>query len=300
MTETSRAETSRAETNRAASRAETSRAAPSPGGPTAVVKLGGRALEHEPLRRTFAAELSALATDWRLIVVHGGGPEVTAVSRRLGHSPRFQDGIRITSSDEMEVVDMVLAGSANKRLVRALSAHGVHAVGICGSDGPTLAARPQAVPAGTRTGRIDAVDTRLLATLMDAGYVPVVSPVCDDGAGGGVNINADTVAFWLATAIDAAALLFISDIDGVRKNGAVLPRLSSAEADAEIAAGTITDGMIPKIRSSIAAVAAGVDRVHIGSYAEEGALRALLDGTHGTVLAGHGAEAKSPSHKIAE
>ena len=267
--------------------------------PTAVIKLGGRALEQATLRGVFAAELASLAGAWRVIVVHGGGAEVTAMSRRLGHEPRFHEGIRLTTADEMEVVDMVLAGSANKRLVRALSAAGVRSVGICGSDGPTLAARPEAVPAGTRTGRIEGVDTRLVATLTDAGYVPVVSPVCDDGAGGGVNVNADTVAFRVATAIDADALLFISDIDGVHKDGAVMPRLSPAEADGEIEAGTITDGMIPKIRSSVAAVAAGVGRVHIGDYDAEGALHALLDGTRGTVLHA-AADAGSPSHRIAQ
>ena len=267
--------------------------------PTAVIKLGGRALEEEELRAIFAGELASLAGAWRVIVVHGGGAEVTAMSLRLGHEPRFHDGIRLTTEAEMEVVDMVLAGSANKRLVRALSAAGVRAAGICGSDGPTLEARPEAVPAGTRTGRIEGVETRLLTTLMDAGYVPVVSPVCDDGAGGGINVNADTVAFRVATAIGAAALLFISDIDGVLKDGAVLRRLGPAAADREIEAGTITDGMIPKIRSSVAAVAAGVGRVHIGDYDAEGALNALLDGTRGTVLHA-AADAGTPSHRIAQ
>ena len=262
---------------------------------SAVIKLGGRALEEAALRGVFAAELASLAGTWRVIVVHGGGAEVTAMSRRLGHEPRFHEGIRLTTAAEMEVVDMVLAGSANKRLVRALSAAGVRAVGICGSDGPTLTARSEAVPAGTRTGRIEAVDTRLLATLTDAGYVPVVSPVCDDGAGGGINVNADTVAFRVATAIDADALLFISDIGGVHKDGAVMPRLSPAEANDEIEAGTITDGMIPKIRSSIAAVVAGVGRVHIGDYDAKGALHALLDGTRGTMLQVP-ADAGTPSH----
>ncbi|MDE0222212.1 MAG: acetylglutamate kinase [Spirochaetaceae bacterium] len=262
---------------------------------TAVIKLGGRALEEAALRGVFVAELASLAGGghagagqagtWRVIVVHGGGAEVTAMSRRLGHEPRFHEGIRLTTADEMEVVDMVLAGSANKRLVRALSAAGVSAVGICGSDGPTLAAQPEAVPPGTRTGRIDSVDTLLLATLTDAGFVPVVSPVCDDGAGGGINVNADTVAFRVATALDADALLFISDIDGVLKEGTVVRRLDPASADAEIEAGTITDGMIPKIRSSVAAVTAGVGRVHIGDYGAAGALRALLDGARGTVIA---------------
>lgn len=268
--------------------------------PTAVIKLGGRALEEESLRGTFASELRSLIWTWQPIVVHGGGSEVSSVSRLLGHEPRFQDGIRITSAEEMEVVDMVLAGSANKRLVRTLCASGLSAVGLCGSDGPTLVARPEAVPPGTRTGRIEGVDTRLLATLMAAGFVPVVSPVCDDGAGGGVNINADTVALRVATALDAAALLFISDIDGVRKDGEVLPRLGPAEADEEIEAGTITDGMIPKIRSSIAAVAAGVGRVHIGDYGGAGALRRLLDGRRGTVLSGDGLLSTSSSHRISE
>ena len=261
--------------------------------PTAVIKLGGRALEEAALRGVFAAELASLAGSWRVIVVHGGGAEVTAMSRRLGHEPRFHEGIRLTTAEEMEVVDMVLAGSANKRLVRALSAAGVSAVGICGSDGPTLAAQPEPVPPGTRTGRIDRVDSRLLATLTGAGFVPVVSPVCDDGVGGGINVNADTVAFRVATALDADALLFISDTDGVLKEGTVLRRLDPASADAEIEAGTITDGMIPKIRSSVAAVTAGVGRVHIGDYGGAGALRALLDGARGTVIAAAGDGAPS-------
>lgn len=262
--------------------------------PAAVIKLGGRALDQAALRAVFAAELGSLAGAWRVIVVHGGGAEVTAVSRRLGHEPRFRDGIRLTTAEEMEVVDMVLAGSANKRLVRTLTAAGVRAVGICGSDGPTLTARPEAAPPGTRTGRIDGVDTGLLTTLIAAGYVPVVSPVCDDGAGGGVNVNADTAALRVATAIDADALLFISDVDGVRKDGAVLRRLDPAAADAEIGAGTITGGMVPKIESSVAAVAAGVGRVHVGDYGAAGHLRALLDGAQGTVITAPAAAVAAP------
>ena len=250
----------------------------------AVIKLGGRALEEASLSNVFASELTSLVEEWQVIVVHGGGTEVTNMSRRLGHDPCFHDGIRLTTSAEMEVVDMVLAGSANKRLVRTLSAAGVRAVGISGSDGPTLLAQPEVVPTGTRTGRINDVDPHLITTLISAGYVPVISPVCDDGAGGGININADTVAFRVATAIDADILLFISDIDGVQKNGQVLPELGPVEAYREIEEGTITGGMIPKIKSSVAAVDAGVGRVHIGDYDEEGALYALLNGTRGTVL----------------
>lgn len=256
--------------------------------PTAVIKIGGRTLEEESLRATFAADICSLTAGWRLIMVHGGGPEVSALSKRLSYIPRFQEGIRITSPEEMEVVDMVLAGSANKRLVRVLSAAGVHAVGICGSDGPTIVSQLEESPAGTRTGTVKAVDTHLLSVLMATGFVPVVSPVCDDGAGAGVNVNADTVACQLATAIETDILVFISDIDGVRKSGAVLPYLGSVEAESEIVSGTITDGMIPKIRSSIAAVEAGVGRVHIGDYTGSGALQELLDGKRGTIL-GRGA-----------
>lgn len=250
----------------------------------AVIKIGGTALEDVAIRREFAVELHEVRRDWQVVVVHGGAAELSRVSRSLGHEPRIENGIRLTTAEEMMVADMVLAGSANKRLVRALAAAGVPAVGICGSDGRTFTGSAEELPAGTRTGRIESADPRLLRALLAEDFVPVVSSVSDDGVGGGLNVNADPAAVAVAVAVAARTLVFVSDTDGVRKRGAVIQVLHAASVEAEIAIGTITDGMIPKIRSSVAAVHDGVGSVQIGSYERTGSLHALLTGGTGTTI----------------
>jgi acetylglutamate kinase len=247
---------------------------------TVLMKIGGKAAEDAARLSALCGELGALAESSRFVMVHGGGAEVTAVSRRLGIQAVFKDGVRQTTPEEMDIVDMVLAGKVNKQIVRLCRARGLDAVGLSGSDGGLFRGRP--VAPGSRTGEITDVDTRLLALLVERGSLPVIAPTSMDDAGGGLNINADSAAFALAGALPAAVLLFLSDIPGVMQDGAVLPELSAAEADRLIASGVISGGMIPKVRASLDALSRGVKAVVIGRYEKPGDLARLMDGAAGT------------------
>jgi acetylglutamate kinase len=216
--------------------------------------------------------------------VHGGGAEVTRISRQLGFEPRFHEGIRITLSEEMDVVEMILSGKINKHLVRFFQSCGLPAVGFCGADGATFRGRTLGRVEGkeTRTGNVAEVDPRLLTALFKAGFLPVLSSTSMDKKGLGVNINADSVAFEVACRLNSESLVFISDIPGVLKDDRLLKSLNREEVHREIADGTITGGMIPKATSAVEALKHGVGQVIIGQYCGRGSLRALLEGGMGT------------------
>jgi acetylglutamate kinase len=250
-----------------------------------VIKLGGRAAEREQDMAALAAEIADQPRATPLLLVHGGGAEVTALSKTLGMEAVFKDGIRQTSRQEMDVVDMVLAGRLNKHLVRILRVQGVNPVGLSGSDGGTFTG----VPAGggataTRTGEVTNIDARLINLLLSNGYLPVICSSSTDSAGVGLNINADTVAFRLAAHLAAAALVFLSDIPGILSDGSVVQALSEAEARALIERGVIAGGMVPKVLASLDAMDQGVKKVIIGQYEGAGSLARLLDGKQGTRL----------------
>ncbi len=249
-----------------------------------TVKIGGKTAEDLEQLRPFAADLKDLMADRHPLIVHGGGAEVTRISRQLGFEPRFHEGIRITLSEEMDVVEMILSGKVNKHLVRLFQSRGLPAVGLCGADGATFSGRILGTVEGkeTRTGNVAEVDPRLLTALFTAGFLPVLSSTSMDKRGGGVNINADSVAFEVACRLNSESLVFISDIPGVMKDGQVLKSLNRDEVRWEIAAGTITGGMIPKATSAVEALKHGVGQVIIGQYCGRGSLRALLEGGMGT------------------
>jgi acetylglutamate kinase len=248
---------------------------------TVVVKLGGKALEREESMRGLFAEIKALKDGYGFILVHGGGAEVTDVSGRFGIEAVFKDGIRQTTRAEMDIVDMVLSGKINKKLVRMCRADGLNAVGVSCADGGMMTGQPLS-GADNRTGEIRAVDPKLIQTLLEAEFLPVVSPACMDDEGGGLNVNADSAAFALASALKADALVFFSDIPGILKNGRVIPELGAAEARSLISAGVISGGMIPKVRASLEALERGVSSVIIGEYGASGSLKAFLGGSAGT------------------
>jgi acetylglutamate kinase len=250
-----------------------------------VVKIGGRAAENRESLGALADELHSIARGQRLILVHGGGAEVTVVSRKLGIEAVFKDGVRQTSPEEMDIVDMVLAGKVNSQLVRLLRVHGLDAVGLNGSDGGTFTGEPVGGKgSATRTGEITRVDARLLETLLAAGWLPVLSSTSMDPDGNGLNINADTAAFQVAARLQAAALVFLSDTPGIISDGSVLQALSAEEAKVLIARGVIDGGMIPKVTASFEAMDKGVKKVIIGRYESTGSLVRLLDGKEGTRL----------------
>ncbi len=229
-----------------------------------VVKLGGRALERPDW---LAACARALVTAGHVVVVHGGGPAVSALSRRLGLPVEQREGLRVTSPEVAEVVEMVLAGPTNRRVVAALRAAGLDALGLSGVDGGLLAARP--APGGLgHVGEIVEVRASLLHSLLLAGLTPVIAPIAPGAPGseGGppLNVNADDAAAAVAGALCAAELLFVSDVPGVRVEGVVQPSLATGEIEALIELGAATDGMAAKLRAAAAALRAGARAVRIG------------------------------------
>ncbi len=253
---------------------------------TVVVKLGGRALEKESRMREFFTEIKAQSAGFDFIIVHGGGADVTAVSRKLGIEAEFKDGIRRTSEVEMDIVDMVLSGRINTRLVRLCRAAGLNAAGVSCSDGGLFIGRPVSDSTSNRTGEIDVVNPKLLEILLSGGFLPVVSPACMDEEGGGLNINADQAAFALAAAVKAEALVFFSDVPGILRDGSLVPELSIEEARLLIQEGVISGGMIPKMTSSLEAIRLGVKKVIIGEYSKSGDLEDFLKGNAGTRIHG--------------
>lgn len=253
--------------------------------PFLVVKIGGRPASSQDTLDALVAELGSLGTTYRVVLVHGGGADVSEMSRRLGLEPVFVNGLRQTTPPEMQVVEMVLAGSVNTRILRRCLATGVRAIGLGGADAGLFRAVSVDPANDSRTGRITDTDTRVLEDVCGAGYLAVVSSVCTDAEGTmPFNVNADDAAMAAAIALQARALVFLSDIPGIMKDGQVMLTMDSPKAEAEIAAGVISGGMIPKVRSSLAALDQGVGTVVIGGYQESGDLRAFLDCRKGSSM----------------
>lgn len=240
-----------------------------------VVKIGGRLCEDVALRQELAAACAAVGAP--LVLVHGGGAQITRLQAHFGAEPRFHEGRRITEAADLAVVEMALSGSINKDLVRALRAAGCEAVGVSGCDGGLIECA--LVPSLGRVGVPERVDPALLLTLLAAGWTPVVSPVSAGPDGAAVNVNADEAACALAAALGAERLLLLSDVEAVRIEGENATTLEVAGVEALIASGEIHDGMVPKIRSAALAVGAGVGRVVIGGYAG-----GSLEGVRGTEI----------------
>jgi acetylglutamate kinase len=248
--------------------------------PRVVVKLGGDVLAGPALAAVAADLREAGQAGATILTVHGGGPQVTALSQRLGLTPRLVGGRRVTDAETLDVVKMLIAGRLNVDLVAALRAAGVPAVGVAGSSGLVRARRrPPRVVAGGGAEPVDfglvgdllpgdaGFDLALLALLSDAGYWPVIAAIGVDAAGQVLNINADVVASALATTAGAAALVAVTGVGGVRRDkddpASRLDRLTVAEARAAIASGAVQGGMIPKLEEAFGPLGAGVSAVHI-------------------------------------
>lgn len=250
-----------------------------------VIKIGGRPAAIPEVLDALVADIGQLASGGRHVpvLVHGGGADVTEMSKRLGIEPRFVGGKRQTTPEEMQIVEAVLAGNVNSRLLRRCLAQGIRAVGLSGADAGLFTAVP--VEAGNRTGRITATDPGVIRDLGRAGYVPVVSSVsCEANGSGALNINADDAAMALAAALGASCLIYLSDIPGILKDGAVIPTVNRTTASAEIASGVIGGGMIPKVEGSLDALDHGIGRVVIGGFQEKGDLAKFLDARLGTSI----------------
>ena len=258
-----------------------------------VLKYGGNAMAAEGTGDPVLDEVAALAGRGDgVVVVHGGGPQIDAELHAKAIDEVRVAGLRVTGAPTRDVVEYVLCGSVNKALVRALDARGTKAVGISGEDGRLLLARRhppvQSVDLGY-VGEVEAVDPAALLALLGAGFVAVVAPLAIDVAGGGaLNCNADDAAGAIAGALQADAYVVITNVAGVRRSledpSSVIPRLTVAEAEAYLADGTFTGGMIPKIRAAIAAVRAGARKAVIAG-AGYGAISAALEGIGTQLLA---------------
>jgi acetylglutamate kinase len=252
-----------------------------------VVKIGGSLMESPAALRGLT---KALAELWLggmpLVLAHGGGKDINRNLAWLGEEPRFKDGLRVTSEAAMEVVEMTLSGAVNKRLVSLLQFAGARACGVSGVDGSTLVCRPLDPELG-RVGTIAQVHPALIDALLKERFLPVLSPVSADAVGLHYNVNADDAAAALATGMKAEKLVFVSDVPGVLDaQKKIVPALNRASAEKLIAEGVIAGGMIPKVRSCMAAVEAGVGEVHICGYSDAATLESQVTGANnaGTIV----------------
>jgi acetylglutamate kinase len=235
-------------------------------GRVVVVKYGGAAMERAGLSRSFAEDVALLQhAGIHPVIVHGGGPQVTEVARRLGIETSFVDGLRVTDEATLEVATMVLAGALNTRIVGMLVAGDVPAVGLSGVDGGMIVAARQAEPDLGFVGRVERVNPEVLHTLIQEGFVPVVASIAADGTGQTYNVNADVVAAELAIALEAEKLVYMGDVPGlIGPHGDLLSELGVGDALELLAQpGTVEGGMIPKLESAVRALQAGVGRVHL-------------------------------------
>jgi acetylglutamate kinase len=235
-------------------------------GKVVVIKVGGAAMERAPLARSFAQDISLLEhAGIAPVIVHGGGPQLTAVSERLGLETSFVDGVRITDRETLDVATMVLAGKLNTEIVGLLVAGDVHAVGLSGVDGGLALVRRQTEPDLGFVGEIVGVNPQVLRSLLSSGFVPVVASIAADAEGHPFNVNADVMASELAVGLDAHKLVYVSDVPGViGPRGDLLSELSEQETlDLLATDGVVEGGMIPKLESAVRALKAGVSRVHL-------------------------------------
>jgi len=267
---------------------------------TVVVKYGGHAMGQEEMARNFARDIVLMEqTAINPVVVHGGGPQIGEMLKRLGIKSEFAAGLRITDAATIEIVEMVLAGSINKQLVGFINEAGGKAVGLTGKDGNMVLARKvnrtvvdpdsnieKIVDLGF-VGEPEKVDTTVLTQILGREIIPVLAPVATSAQGGTYNVNADTFAGAIAGALKAKRLLLLTDVAGVLdKSGSLIKELSAEEARRLIADGTISGGMIPKVETCIYALDAGVEGVVIldGKVPHAVLLELLTDHGAGTLM----------------
>jgi acetylglutamate kinase len=267
-------------------------------GKTVVVKYGGNALAgtsgHDPLA-SFAEDIVMMRlVGMRPVVVHGGGPQISALMKRLGKEPEFVDGLRVTDAETVEIARMVLKGQVNPQLVAAINVHGNYAVGVSGVDGGLIRARPRDPKLGF-VGDVTTIHPEVINGLLDNEFIPVIATIGCDETGQAYNINADTAAGAIAEALGAEKLIYLTDIEGLRRDvndAATLIRQTTAdELDSLVDDGTIAGGMIPKISSCTQAVRSGVNGGHIldGRVAHVLLLELFTDAGIGTMITHTGA-----------
>lgn len=244
-----------------------------------LIKIGGTLLDDVTSRTRLARELAeARDRDSSLVVVHGGGKQMTRFLAERGVESRFVNGLRVTTPEVVDAVLKVFTGTVNRQLVSSLVEAGIPAVGLSGIDACLVEAEQLSEELGA-VGRPVRVDARLLEVLLDGGYMPVVACVAGDRNGGIYNVNADQMAVACAVAFQAGRLLFLTDVDGVRgEAGTVLPHLKVAEAEHLIQTGVASGGMEAKLNAAHVALSQGVPEIVIAPGSTAGVLGRLLDG----------------------
>jgi acetylglutamate kinase len=259
-------------------------------GKTVVIKFGGAAMVKEELKKGFARDLVLMkCVGLNPVVVHGGGPQIGGLLKKLGKESRFVKGIRVTDDETMDVVEMVLVGKVNKEIVGLINHFGGRAVGLGGKDGSLIKAKRLKIRGSEMgmAGEVDSIDPAVIETLDESNFIPVIAPVGLGGDGRSYNINADHVAGGIAAALGAEKLILLTDVKGVLdRKGKLLTSLTLAEARSLIKKKVATEGMVPKLDCCIGAVAKGVASAHIvdGRLEHAVLLEVFTDAGVGTVI----------------
>ena len=245
-------------------------------GKTFVIKYGGAAQTEEKLKMSFAQDVVLLSfIGIRPIIVHGGGPKISEIMKKMGKEPTFIQGQRVTDKETMEIVEMVLGGLINKEIVALINGHGGRAVGLSGKDGGLIKAKKKLIKKSARTGEeeiidiglvgeIDSIAPEILISLEKNGFIPVISPIGVGSKGDTFNINADYVASAIASAMSAEKLLLLTDVPGIKNSsGDVISSINNKEIKRLLEDGTVSGGMLPKVQSCARALENGVKKTHI-------------------------------------
>ena len=261
-------------------------------GKVVVVKYGGNAMVNEQLKQQVMEDIVLL---WligvKVVLVHGGGPEISELMKKLGKQPQFVDGLRVTDKETVDIVQMVLAGKINKTLVNLLEMKGGNAMGICGMDGRLIEARVRDERLGY-VGEITNINIQPVRDLLEKGYIPVISTLGCDAAGNAYNINGDTAAACVAGALEAERLIMLSDIPGILRDkddpATLIPEMTILEAAQLRRDGVISGGMIPKVECCVDAILKGVKKVIImdGRVPHSILMEILTDEGAGTMVEG--------------
>jgi acetylglutamate kinase len=260
-------------------------------GRTVVVKYGGAAMDDPALRASFASDIVLMRyVGMNPVVVHGGGPQISAHIRKLGGAPSFVGGYRVTTAEDLEVVRMVLVGTVNKDIVSLINRHGTLAAGLSGEDGNLVVVRKKEHPAGDLgfVGEVERVNPSIVSDLL-RDFIPVIASLGVDAGGQAYNVNADEVAAAVAEALGADKLVYLTNVPGILDEKGELIQELPAERAADLqSSGALSEGMLPKVSSALAAIKGGVPRVTILDGRQEHALllEIFTDVGVGTMVAG--------------
>jgi acetylglutamate kinase len=241
-------------------------------GKTVVIKYGGAAMEQADLKESFALDVILLRfVGIRPVIVHGGGPQIGALMKRLGKESHFVGGMRVTDEETVSIVEMVLVGKINKEIVALINLHGGKAVGLSGKDGNLLRARRRShrLPNGDEidiglVGEVEAVNVECIRLLEEHGFIPVIAPVGVGSGGETYNVNADLVAGEIAAALGAEKLIHLTDVKGINgADGQLVSTLARKDAEGLVQRGVIDGGMLPKVESALRALEGGTGKAHI-------------------------------------